>query len=188
MQGQIAAYEQKLQEELEQQDDQALPDEDCPVHPNPAKEKAIRARGEQTVRTTLYRYAGADLTRIDCISAGAARTIITEIGPDLAAFPTEKHFVSWLGLAPRHAVSGGKPLPGKQRGRGMGATPRLERPVHGRDLADPIHVRAGCRAAPQGAAQGDEDGDFRHRAQVGDVGVPHAVLGARLRRRGRGGL
>ena len=45
VQGQIAAYEQKLQEELEQQDDQALPDEDCPVHPNPAKEKAIRARG-----------------------------------------------------------------------------------------------------------------------------------------------
>ena len=38
-------YKQKLQEELEQQDDQALPDEDCPVHPNPAKEKAIRARG-----------------------------------------------------------------------------------------------------------------------------------------------
>ncbi len=120
--GQTAAYEQKLQEELEQQDDQALPDEDCPAHPNPAKEKAIRARGEQTVRTTLYRYAGVDLTRIDGISAGAARTIITEIGPDLAAFPTEKHFVSWMGLAPRHAVSGGKPLPGKQRGRGMGAT------------------------------------------------------------------
>ncbi len=45
VQGQIAAYKQKLQEELEQQDDQALPDEDCPVHPNPAKEKAIRARG-----------------------------------------------------------------------------------------------------------------------------------------------
>ena len=72
VQGQIAAYEQKLQEELEQQDDQALPDEDCPAHPNPAKEKAIRARGEQTVRTTLYRYAGVDLTRIDGISAAGA--------------------------------------------------------------------------------------------------------------------
>ena len=71
---------------------------------------------------------------------------------------------------------------------GHGSHPRLERPAHGRDLADPIHVRAGCRATSQGAAQGDEDGDFRHRAQVGDAGVPHAVLGARLRRRGRGGL
>ena len=68
------------------------------------------------------------------------------------------------------------------------ATGEAARPGHGRDLADPVHVRAGCRAAPQGTAQGDEDGDFRHRAQVGDVGVPHAVLGARLRRRGRGGL
>ena len=50
------------------------------------------------------------------------RTIWTEIGPDLSAFPTEKHFASWLGPAPRHAVPGGKPLPAKQRGRGMGAT------------------------------------------------------------------
>ena len=96
-------------------------DEDCPRQRNPAKEKAIRARGEQPVRTTLFRYAGADLTRIDGISAGAARTIMTEVGTDLSAFPTEKHFASWLGLTPRHAVSAGKPLPAKQRGRGMGA-------------------------------------------------------------------
>ena len=111
-----------MQEELGQQACEELADEDCPRHPNPAKEKAIRARGEQQVRTTLYRYAGADLTRIDGISAGAARTIMTETGPDLSAFPTEKNFVSWLGLAPRHAVSGGKTLPGKKGGRGMGAT------------------------------------------------------------------
>ena len=47
---------------------------------------------------------------------------MTEIGADLSAFPSEKHFVSWLGLAPRHAVSGGKTLAGKKRGPGMGAT------------------------------------------------------------------
>ena len=122
VQEQIGAYERKLQQELQQQAGPDRQDKDCPRHRNPAKEKAIRARGEQPVRTTLFRYAGADLTRIDGISAGAARTILTEIGPDVSAFPTEKHFVSWLGLAPRHAVSGGKPLPAKQRGRGMGAT------------------------------------------------------------------
>lgn len=122
VQEQIGAYERKLQEELQQQAGPDRQDEDCPQHRNPAKEKAIRARGEQPIRTTLFRYAGTDLTRIDGISAGAARTILTEIGPDLSAFPTEKHFASWLGLAPRHAVSGGKPLPAKQHGRGMGAT------------------------------------------------------------------
>ncbi|MDE0102758.1 MAG: transposase [Bryobacterales bacterium] len=49
------------------------------------------------------------------------RTELTEIGADLSAFPSEKHFVSCMGLAPRHAVSGGKTLVGKKRGRGMGA-------------------------------------------------------------------
>ena len=97
-------------------------DEDCPRRRNPAKEKAIRARGVQSVQATLFRYARADLTRINGISAGAACTILTKIGPDLSAFPTEKHFASWLGLAPRHAVSGGKPLSAKQRGGGIGAT------------------------------------------------------------------
>ena len=53
---------------------------------------------------------------------GASRTILTEVGLDLAAFPSEKHFVSWLRLAPRTAISGGKPLPGKKRANGKGAT------------------------------------------------------------------
>ena len=122
VQGQVDSYERKLQEELQRQACEELREESCPRHPNPAKEKALRGRGEQPVRTALYRYAAADLTRIDGISAGAARTIMTEIGTDLSAFPSEKHFASWLGLAPRHAVSGGKTLPGKKRGGGMGAT------------------------------------------------------------------
>ena len=122
VQGQVASYEQKLQQELQQQAFDNLADEECPRHPNRAKEKAIRGRGEQAVRTALYRYAGADLTRIDGISAGAACTIMTEIGPDLSAFPSEKHFTSWLGLVPRQAVSGGKPLAAKKGAGGMGAT------------------------------------------------------------------
>ncbi len=122
VQAQVDSYEQKLQQELGRQACEELAGRDCPRHPNPAKEKAIRGRGEQQVRNALYRYAAADLTRIDGLSAGAACTIMTEIGTELAAFPSEKHFVSWLGLAPRTAVSGGKPLPGKKGSGGMGAT------------------------------------------------------------------
>jgi len=115
----IAAYEAQLLKELE-----ALlpPDrqvEPVPPHPNPAKEKAIKARGEQPARTTLWRFAGVDLTRIDGISAGAAQVILTEVGPQLAAFPSEHHFVSWLRLCPRTPISGGKPL--KKRPNGLGA-------------------------------------------------------------------
>ncbi len=121
VQQRIESYEQKLQQEIDSQACEELRDEQVPKHPNPGKEKAIRSRGEQAMRTSLYRYAAVDLTRIDGVSAGTARTVVTEVGTNLSAFPSERHFVSWLGLAPSHAVSGGKTLPGKKRSKGMGA-------------------------------------------------------------------
>jgi transposase len=41
---------------------------------------------------------------------------MSEYGPDLSRFPTEKHFVSHLTLAPNQAVSGGKPVKKKRKG------------------------------------------------------------------------
>ena len=87
-------------------------------HPNPAKERAIKRRREQALRTALWRFAAIDLTRIDGISAGAAQVVLSEVGLDLQAFPTEKHFVSWLRLSPKTAFSAGKPLPKKNKGTG----------------------------------------------------------------------
>ena len=74
MQAQIAATTARLQAEVRavQPDDRR--DTAVPPHPNPAKEKAIRRRGDQDTRTALYRLAGVDLTRIDGISTGAARS------------------------------------------------------------------------------------------------------------------
>jgi transposase len=115
----LASYHKRLLEELRALQPAERQDQPVPPHPNPAKERAIRARREQAMRTTLWRFAGVDLTRIDGISTGAARTILTEIGFDLSAFPSEKHFISWLRLCPRTAISGGKPL--KKRRNGLGA-------------------------------------------------------------------
>lgn len=114
----IASYEARLQEEIQTLQSSVRKNETAPPHPNPAKERALKARGEQNVRTELWRFAGVDLTRIDGISTNAAQTILTELGPDLSSFPTEKHFISWLRLCPRTPISGGKPLKKKRNALG----------------------------------------------------------------------
>lgn len=63
----------------------------------------------------LKRVAGVDLTRIDGIKAMTVQTLIAEAGLDMSRWPTEHHFVSWIGLAPRNEISGGKVLKKKTR-------------------------------------------------------------------------
>ncbi|QPN67247.1 IS110 family transposase [Synechococcus sp. CBW1006] len=41
---------------------------------------------------------------------GTLLTVISECGTDMRRWPTAKHFTSWLGLAPRNKVSGGRLL------------------------------------------------------------------------------
>jgi transposase len=115
----VVSYEVQLLKELEALQPPERRNEAVPPHPNKTKEKAIKSRGEQPARTTLWRFAGVDLTRIDGIASGAAQTVLTEIGPDVSAFPSEDHFVSWLRLCPRIPTSGGKPL--RKRRNALGA-------------------------------------------------------------------
>jgi len=116
----IADYDARLLREVETLQPEERRAEPVPAHPNPGKEKVIRKRGDQALREALWRFAGVDLTTVDGLSAHSAQVILTEIGTDLNAFPTEKHFVSWLRLCPRVAISGGKPL--KKRPNGTGAS------------------------------------------------------------------
>jgi len=53
---------------------------------------------------------GADLSQVDGISAQAALQIIAEIGTDMSRWKSEKHFTSWLALAPNNKISGGRLL------------------------------------------------------------------------------
>jgi transposase len=116
----IAKYDAQLDAELKLLQAEERAAEPCPVHPKREKARKMKVNGELALRETLWRATGVDLTTIDGIGAESARTIITEIGLDITKFPTEKHFVSWLRLCPRVAVSGGKPL--KKRPNGMGAS------------------------------------------------------------------
>ena len=117
----IDAYEGRLLEEMEALQPEERREAEPPPHPNPRKERALNAKGQRDQRRTLWRVTGVDLTRIDGIGVGTARTVVTEVGMDLGAFPDENHFASWLRLVPRTAISGGKPLRGKLSS-GTGAT------------------------------------------------------------------
>ena len=67
----------------------------------------------ESVRKHLKRISGVDLSAVDGFGVSLAQTVIMECGTDMLKFPTEKHFGSWLGLAPKHEISGGKVLNNK---------------------------------------------------------------------------
>ena len=56
-----------------------------------------------------------DLTLIHGIGSSLALKLVAECGTDLVAWPSAKHFTSWLCLAPSNKVSGGKLLSGGTR-------------------------------------------------------------------------
>jgi transposase len=60
------------------------------------------------LRAEMFRMTGADLTQVDGIDTLTAQTALCECGHDLNAFPSEKHFTSWLGLSPNNRITGGK--------------------------------------------------------------------------------
>ena len=65
----------------------------------------------QGVREHLYRINGVDLSLVDGMGVSLAQTVTMEVGSNVGEkFPTEKHFCAWLGLAPKHDISGGKVL------------------------------------------------------------------------------
>lgn len=67
-------------------------------------------RNEPTfdLSTLLYRMTSVDLTAIDGIGGHLALSIISEIGIDMSPWKSDKHFASWLCLAPGNHKSGGK--------------------------------------------------------------------------------
>lgn len=62
------------------------------------------------VRACLYQVLGLDLTAVDGLNAVTVQTLLSEIGTDMSKWRTDKHFCSWLHLAPHNDISGGKVL------------------------------------------------------------------------------
>jgi transposase len=76
-------------------------------NPLPKRKKESRYQSFTDLRTELYRMSGVDFTQIPGLDVVSVQTILSEIGLDPGKFPTEKHFVSWLGLCPNNRITGG---------------------------------------------------------------------------------
>lgn len=71
-------------------------------------------------RPLVAAIAGIDLMALPGLGHGTLLTIISECGTDMSRWASAKHFTSWLGLAPRNKISGGRIL---SSGTSIGANP-----------------------------------------------------------------
>lgn len=62
----------------------------------------------------LERIFGTDLTRIPGFESLRLQTLFSELGADLAKFPTDDSFCSWLNLCPKDGTSAGRRIRGPQ--------------------------------------------------------------------------
>jgi len=104
----VAACDQRLESVLKQlRADRTPPDQPLP----PARHKIKQANDPDfAAREALYAVLGVDLTQIHGLGPYLALRLVGECGTDLTAWPSANHFTSWLSLAPRNKISGGKIL------------------------------------------------------------------------------
>ena len=115
IQERIAAYEQEILRQLADMEPEERRGQAAPPLKNPQKAKAIQKRGQEPMRQALYRMSGVDAAQIDAIGVETIAVVLSEYGPDLSRFPSEKQFVSHATLAPHVPKSGGKPVKKKKR-------------------------------------------------------------------------
>jgi transposase len=105
-QAKIAACDARIQAHLQRFADRGT---GAPPPPGP-KPRADRHDLSFDATAELYRVTGVDLTAVAGLQAHTVLKVLSEIGLDMARWPSPKHFGSWLGLAPNNRVSGGKIL------------------------------------------------------------------------------
>lgn len=110
------AYTQQILEcdqELERKFSALQPvhdDELPPLDPSDKRNTHSKNAPAYDGRSLLYQLLGIDLVAVDGLNEVTAQIIISEIGTDMSRWQDEKHFCSWLGLAPHTDISGGKVL------------------------------------------------------------------------------
>jgi transposase len=115
IQERITDYEKEILQKLAKMECEECRGQEVPKSKNPKKGRAIQSQGAEPMRQALYRMSGVDLTGIDAIGVETVQVVLSEYGPDLSRFPSEKQFVSHVTLAPHKPTSAGKPTKKKKR-------------------------------------------------------------------------
>jgi len=112
-QAKVAACDKQIEAILERLKQSAVP----PTEKLPAARNKAHSSNAPAfeVREALHAILGVDLTQIHGLGPYLALKLVGECGTNLSAWPTAKHFTSWLGLAPHNKISGGKVLSSKTR-------------------------------------------------------------------------
>ena len=108
---QMLKYETEIQELLKKM----LPDQQKEIA---IKAKATKARKNQyhfNLKDYLHKIVGVDLTEIDGLEENTVLTIIAVVGLNMHKWATAEHFVSWLNLAARPRITGGKVIGHQKR-------------------------------------------------------------------------
>lgn len=103
---QIAAVDRQIDARLKQ----LAPPAEGGAEAVPRQRVSTKHPPAYPAQTRLAVLCGVDLTTIPGIHVLTAQTIWAELGADLSAFPSVKHFCSWLGLCPDNRTSAGKCL------------------------------------------------------------------------------
>ena len=85
----------------------------APAAPLPAGRRRKAGAGNEPridLRPLLYQLTGVDLAAVHGIGPYTALLLVSELGTDMTRWPSEKHFTSWLTLAPHNKISGGRLL------------------------------------------------------------------------------
>jgi hypothetical protein len=83
------------------------PPDAAPPPPTPKEMRHNAPKEMAGLHQELVRlYGGNDLSQLPAMSDYTVLQLLSEVGTDLSAWPTEKHFTAWLGLAPGSRQSG----------------------------------------------------------------------------------
>ena len=107
---QIAQCDVQIEREYERM--HASSDQDYgappPLPDRPKSKSHIKNAPAFDARSHLYRLTGVDLVAVTGLEESTVQTILSEIGTDMSRWRTQKHFSSWLALAPHNDITGGK--------------------------------------------------------------------------------